>query len=153
MSDKKSGPGSITFLEQENKSATLSQDGEFPWGFRVWKVLAWTDWSCVCYDTNSMFMLRLGHSSHPVHSFVLFCVLWLLGNIKQKCVWIPVWEANFNAALISYNSDDKSTFTGFSVIEQFVLGFTDDWTCETRIGWGIWGIFGKRSSKARVDGW
>lgn len=39
--------------------------------------------------------------------FVLFCVLWLLGNRNPKFVWIPVSEEIFNAALLSYNSSDK----------------------------------------------
>lgn len=49
-----------------------------------------------------------------------------------------MWEENFNAALI-YNQA-TNPFLQDSV-EQFVLGFADDRTCKTRVGWGIWGIF------------
>lgn len=47
------------------------------------------------YDMNGMFKLWLGTRflTHVLH-LCFFCV-WLLGNMKQKCVWIPVWEENF----------------------------------------------------------
>lgn len=116
------------------------------------KVLAWTDWSGFLVTLTGCLSSDLGYSSCPMHSIRTFlCVV--AGKYETKMCLNSCVGGKLHVTLISYNSSNKSTFTGFRVIEQFVPGFTNDWTWKTRIRWGIWRIFGKETWKPRIEGW
>lgn len=63
--------------------------------------------------------------THVYCGFSFLCIV-VARQYKTKMYLNSSVRGKLNAALISYNSSDRYTFTGFSVIEQFVLGFTDN---------------------------